>query len=178
MHFDKPTSKAGMTMVEVMISISIFGMLGAAVWSNVFLHGQSYLYNRISNGNMQEASHIIDRLVHGNQNVWGLRAASSSETTVVSTGVFSESGVAGWQATVEHNVDMDDRPDILDTEQLVITYDPVAQTLDLNGELVGRSVADSYMQIVGEELRLGVLVVQEDNGLESIMETTIRMRNL
>lgn len=177
MHSDNLTKKAGMTMVEVMISISIFGMLGAAVWSNVFLQGQSYLYNRISNGNIQEASHIIDRLVHGSSDTWGLRTASSSQTMVVATGVTGPTGSSGWQATVEHNVDIDDRPDILDTELLLITYHPVDRTIDVNGEVVGRSVEDAYLQVVGEEIRLGVLVVQEDDGLESIMETTIRMRN-
>lgn len=170
-------SKSGMTMVEVMISLALFSLLSASVWSNVLVQGRSYLFNRISNGNTQEASHVIDRLVYGNRTVWGLRAASQSETAVVLTGLVGTGGAQGWRATVRHNVDTPDRPEILDTEELVITYHPVDQTIDVNGEIVGRSVENSYFQVADGEIRLGVLVVQEEDGIESIMETVVHMRN-
>jgi hypothetical protein len=142
------------------------------------MQGQSFVYNRSSNANTVGAGHVIDRLVFGSQTLWGLRAASESETTVVSTGVVGSNGSTGWRANVHHNVDTPNRPTILDTEELVITYDPQARTIVVNGEVVGRSVEDAYFQVVGDEIRLGVLVVREDNGLESIMETVIRMRNI
>ncbi|MGA0333100.1 MAG: PulJ/GspJ family protein [Kiritimatiellia bacterium] len=170
-------SKAGLSLVEVMISLSIFGLLGAAIWSNVLMHGRSFIYNRASNANTSEASFVVNRLVYGGSNYWGLRVASSSETTVAPTGVTGSSGQVGWQADVRQNVEADNSPAILATTQQLITYNPVAETLDVNGTIVGRGVTDSYFIIQGREILLGVQVEAEPRGRISLMETQIKMRN-
>jgi prepilin-type N-terminal cleavage/methylation domain-containing protein len=170
-------TKAGLTLVEVMIALSIFGLLSAAIWTNVLMHGRSFIYNRASNANVTEASFVVNRLVYGGSNYWGLRIASRSACTVAATGVTGSDGQIGWQADVRHSVDDTYQPDILSDHQQLITYDPVAETVDVDGTVVGEGVTDSYFRIEDGNILLGIQIERLPQGRVSLMETRIKMRN-
>lgn len=170
-------SREGMSLVEVMISMTIFGVLGVAIWSNVLMHGRSFIYNRASNANVSGASFVINRLVYGGSNYWGLRIASGSSTTVAFTGVNGSDGQLGWQADVRQTLKVEDQPAVLDTHQQLITYNPLNETIDVNGTVVGEGVTDSYFRIQGNKILFGVQVEKEPRGKISLMETQIKMRN-
>ncbi|WFB34830.1 prepilin-type N-terminal cleavage/methylation domain-containing protein [Kiritimatiellota bacterium B12222] len=180
MHCTRSNKKEGMTLVELLISVTIFGLLGAAIWTNVYMHGKSFIFNRGTNLNSQEASFVINRLANGGASYWGLRTASKGESTVTLTGVNGSDGQQGWRAVVRHTVDLttEDLPTVMDDVEQWITFNPVDQTIDVDGVVVGENVTDSYFRIQGDEILLGVEVAPDTQGKISVLETQIRMRNL
>jgi prepilin-type N-terminal cleavage/methylation domain-containing protein len=178
MHFiNPPKSKQGLTMTEVLVSLMIFSMLSVAVWGNVFLQGRSYRYNSTSNGNVSGASLALNRIVYGNDAIWGLRVASRSGVSVVPSGITAN-GVAGWIATCRHNIDTDeDLPTALDTEEYTIVFNPVTRTITRNGQLIGEDVVNAYFTISSGNVSLGVQVETATGGLQAMVETLVRLRN-
>ncbi len=175
---EEQKNKSGMTLVEIMVSLSIFGFMAIGVWSSVWLHGKSFLYNRVSNGNVLSASQVVNRLVYGDGTYWGVRSGSESQTLVTTTGVTGTEGQLGWQAVVPHEMDMPDMPaTFANHPQMTIVYNPLSEQISINGNVVARRVRDSYCRMDGSVMVLGVMVVDERGGQESVMETRIQLRN-
>jgi len=173
------TSKAGLTLVELMVSLAMFTLLSTAIWANVMLQGRSFVYNRTSNLNVRDAGFLVNRMVYGSSARWGLRLASQNMTRVDPTGRVGTNGAIGWRAVVNHNVDDAAAPAMLDmVPTQTYEFDPVAMTITLNGVTLGENVIDSYFDLVGENIELGVQVEAEAGGAQTVMETRIRMRNL
>lgn len=169
--------REGFTLTEVLVSVTIFSAMSIMIWGNVFLQGKSFAFNRASNVNSGEASTIVNRLVYGNSSYWGLRVASRTGTTVVSTGVLGPSGQAGWQATLEHTLDITDLPAVYTDSVKVVTYSPTARTITLDGIVVGTDIKDSYFRIESGDILMGVQVENLRGGMDTVLETRIRMRN-
>jgi prepilin-type N-terminal cleavage/methylation domain-containing protein len=173
-----PSAKAGMTMVEVMMAVAVFALLGAGIWMNVILANKSFQYNRISNANVNTASNVINRLAHGTPGFWGMRVASRSSATVEPTGVLGADGQAGWRATLRHNIyDTSELPAVMQDGEKIWTYDPIDREIDVDGAVVAEQVEDSYFRIQNGSIVLGVRVETEAGGSGAMMESLIRMRN-
>jgi len=171
-------SKAGISMVEVLMATVILMFISMGIWANVFLQNRSFQYNRISNRTVNEASLGMMKMTKGSDTFWGLRASSRSKTAVVPSGIVGADGQAGWVATCEHGIeDVSSLPAVLATDEMVWTYDPVDREIDVNGAVVIEDVEESYFTIQNGYILLGIRTLPEEGGSEAMMESRIYMRN-
>jgi len=178
MHSIKSSKKRqGFSLTEVLVSVTIFSVMSIVIFGNVFFQGKSFAFNRASNVNSGEASYVVNRLVYGNDSFWGLRVASQKVSRVASTGVTGPSGQVGWQATLEHILDTTDLPAVYADSVQVVTYSPTARTIALDGIVVGTDIEDSYFRIESGDIFMGVQVENLRGGIDTVLETRIRMRN-
>jgi hypothetical protein len=118
-------------------------------------------------------------MANGTQDFWGMRAASRSMSSVIPTGVTGLDGQAGWQATLEHNIqDTSGLPTVLQDGTKVWTYNPLTRQIVVDGTVVAEQIEDSYLRMENGSLVVGVRVESENGGSQAMMESRIRMRNL
>jgi hypothetical protein len=100
-------------------------------------------------------------------------------SSVVPSGVAGPDGQAGWQATLEHNIqDTSSLPSVMQDGEKVWTYNPLTRQIDVDGTVVAEQIEDSYFRIENGSIVLGVRVESENGGSQAMMESRIRMRNL
>lgn len=172
------SSKAGISMVEVLMATVILMFISMGIWANVFLQNRSFQYNRISNRTVNEASLGMMKMTKGSGSFWGVRACSRSLTTVSASEKVGSDGQVGWIATCKHNIDdVSALPSVMATDEMVWTYDPVDREIDVNGTVVIEDVEDSYFRIENNYILLGIRTLPEEGGSEAMMESRIYMRN-
>lgn len=165
---EQKIKKQGFTLIEVLMAISISSLLMSTLAGNILMHGRSFRYNQTSNENIWNSAVTLQRIVYGTGDYWGLRKARQSHMSVQPTGVVSE-GVAGWEATYHS-------PMHSDTHQ-VLVYDPEAQSIELNHQIIGVNVVDAYFAYDSGTVSIGIQVEHPSRGLQSMVETQVLLRN-
>jgi prepilin-type N-terminal cleavage/methylation domain-containing protein len=177
-HTHPRPGRAGFTLTEILVAVTLLGVLSLGMFGNIMMHQRSFRYNVASNRNIQDSSMALQRIVYGDGDHWGLRIASRSNTVVNFTGETGANGSLGWQAVYRHHIPIDDdTPAHLSTPVQTLVYSPASRTLTLNGTVIASNVADAYFTFNGTVAALGLQTVNDTFGLESMVETRCKLRN-
>lgn len=163
-------AKAGMTLLEVMVGMAVFSLLGAGLWMNVSLTNQSFQFNTLSNRDSIRASNVINRMVHGTPNYWGIRLASPTMSVVEQDG-------DGWEATLRHNIlDTSGLPAVMQTTEMPWVYDAGNGTITVDGTLVADNVISSTMELMGDKIHVSVEIKPSTGRREDRLDTHSEMK--
>lgn len=80
------SSKKGYSLIEVMLSMAITSVIGAALLANIGLQREIFSFTRASNQNVMQSGLLMHRLFHGDGDFWGLKLASREDTVLTATG--------------------------------------------------------------------------------------------
>lgn len=172
----KPSGKQGYSLIEVMLSMTVTTVIGAALLANIGLQREVFVFTRANNQNVMQSGLLMHALKHGTGDFWGLKLASRENAVLTATGVTSASGVPGWQIVTPHNL-----PGTLSapltTATQTFVYNPITEIITVNGRTIGEDVVDSYADLDDGYLSLGIRVEEDGAQEETTMETRIYLRN-
>lgn len=154
---------SGFTLVEVLLSVAILGMISAALFASILLQRDRFYISFQNNQSALDAGSSMTRILNGQDGFWGLQEASYGATVIDPT---TPSG-GGWTITA-------DQEPASETQRYV--YNPATDTITIRTSATGVSphvitdVTDSDVYddagflILMMEISEEVLVVDIDRG--------------
>ncbi|MBC2604697.1 PulJ/GspJ family protein [Pelagicoccus albus] len=171
-------TKSGFTLTELLVALAITGLVFGGMVGVMVSQGRLAVFNQASNRNLTDSAMIVQKLVHGQEGSWGFRTASKIAFAVVPTAEVDSSGSVGWQAVYRHGIEFTrEVPSDMAIEEQTLVYDPNADTITLNGNVIGENVVDSYLVYNNPIVAIGVQTQKDGTGVEHMFEASCALRN-
>lgn len=172
------SGKAGFTLTEIIFAIGILGLLFGGMVGVMASQGKIAYFNQTSNRNLVDAGVVVQRLLEGGADYWGIRNASRRAVSSEPTEVVGLNGSTGWQAVYRHDISFPGAvPEPFSVEEQTLVFNPVDRTLALNGSVIGRNVVDSYFVYNNPTVSVGVQVASDRPGQSLVFEASCTVRN-
>jgi prepilin-type N-terminal cleavage/methylation domain-containing protein len=162
--------KSGFSLTELMVAISVFGMVIAGTMSVFFVSNRSWYSTDIQMQCMREANMILEKMVYGAQGTNGLRSAIFTNVIV---------GITGSQWAVTY-----DTPDGANSSYYYVSADKAILYRDMTVSnstaiVIGQNVHSSSVAVVTNGLSITVQVGVQDGrfAATNILTTYVRYRN-